>query len=151
MTRVEANAIRLREADVTRQVKDFLQFRGWRLIRNNVTTMQAADGAWVQFGEKGMPDYLALFYLPNGTCQHIWIELKHPKTGITRDKQREWQQREAQRGALVLQVRQFDEFACWYDRTLAWLHTEDWVRGQKAMSFDSCATKRECQPPSSPK
>ena len=72
----------LRERDVTGQVTDFLKWRGWRLIRNNVTKMKDRTGRWTSYGENGMPDYTALYYLPDekpGLACVIWLELKKPK------------------------------------------------------------------------
>ncbi len=67
--------LRLSEADVTRQVCDFLEAEGWRGVRMNVGGMSYraitkktgwAGGdvvdRYVAFGEPGMPDWLFIRY-----------------------------------------------------------------------------------------
>jgi len=63
------------EAEVTKQVTDYMEARGWRLIRMNRGFFQRPDGSALSFGEPGMPDYLALHYRP---AANVWIEMKRP-------------------------------------------------------------------------
>lgn len=122
--------IKLLERDVTGQVKSYLEFRGWRLIRHNVTTIQSAYGQWTHFGEKGMPDYLALKYLPDGVSLHLWLEFKKLK-GVLEAHQLKWHNTERLRGALVWKVDEIKAFIARYEAQFGWVHTEDWISGQK--------------------
>lgn len=132
---------KLREADVTAQVKLFMEHRGWRLVRNQRTVVPGQ----FQAGEPGIPDYLALRYLENGVVLAIWIELKRPGArgdcrcaartrGLcTTCAQREWRVREQRRGAVVVRVDDIASFDRWYQTGYAWLHGSDGV-GQLRLS-----------------
>ena len=73
----------LTEAQVTRQICDFLRARHWRLTRNHVGRFRTPDGKrWIKSGEKGEADWTATRPLPKGghvgACQLIYVELKAP-------------------------------------------------------------------------
>jgi hypothetical protein len=123
---------KLKERDVTKQVCDFLKLRGWRPVRFQRTVMPGQ----FQTGEPGIPDFLMLRYLENGVALAVWVEFKHPKTGKTRDDQVIWQERERLRGATVIQVNNLEVFGKWYDTHFGWVHTDDSLKGQKAMQFE---------------
>ena len=55
------------EREVTEQIKTFLTYRKWRLIRNNITKFPGGNGRWVQVGELGM---LRVYRLQSAFRQH---------------------------------------------------------------------------------
>jgi hypothetical protein len=117
----------LAERDVTKQVKDYLRLRGWRIFRHQVAMFAGA-------GERGMPDLSAVRYLGDGKALVIWLELKAPsdrrkcrcqpgkRNPCTVCAQKKWHQEETARGALIRIVRDLDEFVGWYEQAYAWLH-----------------------------
>lgn len=128
--------VKLLEKHVTEQVKSYLEFRGWRLIRHNVTKVQSVYGQWTQFGENGMPDYLALKYLPDGVSLHLWLEFKRLK-GKLEAHQIAWHNTERLRGAIVWRVDEIKSFIVRYEAQFGWVHTEDWISGQKDLLLDA--------------
>ena len=125
-----AGKIKLSEADVSRQVCDFLAAEGWRGVRMNVgTSTNLVSGKHVGFGEVGMPDWLFINYNYVGgptdnqvdpyyrACTgHLWIEMKAPGKKPT-PKQLAWHEAERARGALVIVVDHFETFRDWYKET----------------------------------
>jgi hypothetical protein len=103
----------LLERDVTRQVTGFLRAHRWRLIRMNVTTLQLR-GQWVRFGETGIPDYLALYYLPDSLAVVLWLEFKRERKGKLRREQELWHAREKKDGAVICTVTDYDTFREFY-------------------------------------
>lgn len=103
----------LLERDITRQVCDFLKYRGWRLLRHNVTKLPI-KGQWVSFGEEGIPDYSAIYYLRNHAALVIWLEFKRQKGGRLGDAQHAWAEKEGRLGATVLKINNFREFEQFY-------------------------------------
>ena len=91
----------LKERDITRTVRDYLELRGWRPVRINAGP----------FGKSGMPDFLFLHYQRRLA---IWIEFKGPQ-GRLSPKQKTWIDEERRRGAIVLVVRDIDELIRWYE------------------------------------
>ncbi len=125
---------KLLEKQVSDQVRSFLEYRGWRIVRNNVTKFPGGNGRWVQVGEVGMADLLALRYLPEGRCLALWLELKRP--GRKPDPhQIAWHDKERLRGATVWRVNELREFIEAYERAFGWVHTDDCIPGQKAIQF----------------
>jgi hypothetical protein len=131
-------ALKLLEADVTTQVKDFMKVRGWRAIRHQRFVVPGAG----QSGEPGQPDFCFLKYLQgrdgtyNGVCLVLWVELKRPKarqqcrcvpgrkSKCTMCAQRDWRAREEARGAIVVQVSDITDFKEWYVPRFAWSDTQ---------------------------
>jgi hypothetical protein len=98
----------LKERDVTRQVCDYLGFRGWRALRMQRTVLPGS----FQTGEPGQADYLFLRYMLGGkpgSTLSLWIEFKAPG-GRLRKGQAEWHVRERLRGGLVWVVGSFEAF-----------------------------------------
>jgi hypothetical protein len=130
----------LLERHITKQVCDFLCYRGWRPLRTQFAFSPGSFGT----GEPGMADYLFLRYLGDGhqAVLALWIEFKGPRDRRTCScrpgerrvchvcRQRRWQERERQRGALVWVVDDFDFFAADYEKTFGWLHSGQQARGQ---------------------
>ena len=104
----------LREKDISRTVCDFLKAQGWRLIRMNVSTVNFR-GQWVNYGEKGMPDYLAVYYLHDGFALLLWLEFKRQRGGRLSAEQVAWSEKERRDGAVVFTVSDIDHFRQWYD------------------------------------
>lgn len=110
----------LAERDVTKQVRDYLAYRGWRPIRQGRT---AVPGAF-SVGEPGVPDFVFLYYFdePRGAAAVLWVEFKSPRPGSKRsDDQVKWHTREKARGAVVVTVSDFLAFEQWYRRKFSWL------------------------------
>src|SRR5262249_15414943 len=130
----------LNEAQVTSQVKGFLESHGWRAVRNQRTVVAGA----FQSGEPGMPDFLFLRYLENGVCLALWIELKAKsdrracrcsqivgtRRRCTVCDQKAWRERERARGAKVWRVDDIEVFIRDYDEFYGWLHAGSSARGQ---------------------
>lgn len=126
-----SSALPLSEADVAKQVKDFLVWRKWRAVRMQRTVVPGQ----FQTGEPGIPDFLFLRYLPDGVTLTLWVEFKKPtdrrgcrcrpgKTTLcTQCAQAKWKERERRLGAVVVEVSDLDAFHRWYDREYGWLHT----------------------------
>jgi hypothetical protein len=114
---------KLKERDVTRQVCDYLGYRGWRPLRMQRTVLPGS----FQTGEPGQADYLFLRYLTGekpGSTLALWIEFKAPN-GRLRKGQSEWHVRERLRGGLVWVVDSFADFEESYRREFIWLHAEE--------------------------
>jgi len=114
-----AGKLKLSEADVARQVTDFLEFRGWRGLKTGYGEIHR-DGAVVErVGEEGMPDRQFLRYKIAVYAEVIWAEFKRPKCagdfgGRLRKAQREWLFYEAARGAACVVVDDLGQFQKWY-------------------------------------
>jgi len=129
---VTGQDLKLLERHVSRQVRDFLEYRGWRAIRMQRTVIPGS----FQTGEKGMADYLFVRYLPEvkpGCSLTLWVETKRPG-GPLRKHQPEWHAEERLRGAQVWVVDDFDLFARNYERVWGWLH-HGGARGQLEFSL----------------
>jgi hypothetical protein len=117
--------MKLTEADVTKQCKDWLEARGWRGVRMNRGLMKRAGGA-TSFGEPGQPDWLFLLYRQSNealACA-IWIEFKRPgvdarcicatkppRKRCTACDQAHWKMTERARSAEVWTIHSFEEFS----------------------------------------
>lgn len=143
----------LTERDITKLVKDFLEHRRWRPLRTQSGRFKNPQGDPFQIGEPGMADYCMVNYLDHmpGLALVLWIEMKKPGARDTcrcephhgktcrMHKQMKWRQREESRGAVVVQVSDFDVFERWYGEKFGWLHRGDKGRGQLELLF----TERE--------
>lgn len=119
---------KLTEAQIVRQVRDFLEYRGWRALRMQSALVGRPQGGAFRVGEKGMADYLFLLYRnwdvggqdPLSWCSAlvVWIEFKRPGKTPTPD-QTQWMVEETARGAHVLTVSNFGDFADWYQNMIA--------------------------------
>ena len=110
----------LTEAQIERQITDFLALEGWRAIKTNPCSDKSRGKG---FGEIGMPDVLYLRYgskdcFVPGLAEVMWIEHKRPG-GKVSPHQADWHYAERARGALVVVATQdfaphFDGFHAWY-------------------------------------
>lgn len=133
------------EAQVARELRAFLEARGWRAVRMESGFVPGAGS----FGEKGIADWLFLCYLPlRGNTLAMWIETKAPgakqvchckpavmepgkRPGTMRQAkaahecrmhgQQRWRRDEEARGALVLTVSDVPAFIAEYSRVFSWL------------------------------
>ena len=137
---------------VTKKVRDFLEERRWRAIRHESGYVPGAGS----FGEPGMADWQFVYYLggKNGFSVVMWLEMKAPPTPRNKmrcnckpavrsadgkkqlerahkcrmHQQADWQAAERERGALVMQVDNPEEFAAWYADYFSWLPVRPPVR-----------------------
>jgi hypothetical protein len=109
------------EAELERDCTNILIQDGWRALKTDPVSRRA----WGKgFGEKGMADHLYIRYESDpgqrrrGSAEIMWIEWKRGNEE-SKPHQDSWQQREHERGALVLAAnRDFpatvDGFMAWY-------------------------------------
>jgi hypothetical protein len=135
--------LRLSEADVTVQIRGFLESKGWRIIRFQRTVVPG------QFSthEPGTPDLAAIFYVKDqsipGAAVVLWLELKKsgaraqcrcatkkPRQRCSGCDQAAWRQRERARGAIVWTVDSIDWFTKAYDAEFGYLHSGSMATGQ---------------------
>lgn len=117
-------SLKLTERQIARTCGDYLALDGWRLIWcEPVSRREWGRG----FGEKGMPDLLAIRYpIPptllspydRSRCLVLWIEWKSAR-GKLAAHQRAWHDAERARGALTLIAGEdfeasIDGFLLWY-------------------------------------
>lgn len=119
----KAGRLKLSEADVVRQVCDFLQARGWRIFRTGYGEIRTMERIVDTVGEIGMPDFLAVRYKTGCYCELIWMEFKRPKSkgdtgGRLRKSQVSWIALERALGATVVVVDSLVDFMGWYRRNV---------------------------------
>lgn len=133
---------KLSEADVTSQIRGFMESRGWRALRFQRTVMPG------QFSthEPGTPDLQMIKYVPSagiGCALVLWLEMKKrgaravcrcrtkkPRQRCSSCDQANWRERERRRGAQVWVVDDLGWFISEYERVFGWLHTGDGAWGQ---------------------
>ena len=119
------------EAQIQKQIDDFLELDGWRIIRTDLPHLR---GLGVQ--EKGIPDRLYIRYWAGlsvrgagiaekadllAETQSLWIEHKKLR-GRLSEHQEAWHAAERARGALVIVAGQdfhpsLDSFCQWYGQS----------------------------------
>lgn len=119
----KAGKLKLSEADVVRQIEDFLYARGWRIFVTGYGQIQRQGGVVAVVGEKGMPDRQAIRYKTGGYAEVIWLEFKRPPSagdsgGRLSDGQIQWIRRERELGGLCFVPDNLDEFLVWYRDTI---------------------------------
>lgn len=138
--------IKLSEADVTAQIRAFLEHRGWRPIRYQRTVVQMAGGGAFSTAEPGQADFQFVRYLPSsvpGGSIILWVEMKKkgmfakcrcatkkPRQRCTACDQATWRDRERRRGALVWMVDDLAWFMSAYETTFGFLHSGASAIGQ---------------------
>ena len=133
MTASRFRAKHILEKQVDKQVRDFLELRGWRRIRFQATVIPGA----FRTAEPGMADCLYIKYLDrNGVCVALWIETKRAVRGKLADDQRAWRDRELKRGAVVLCVNDIDAFSREYERLFSWLHSSRFTNSAHQTRFE---------------
>jgi hypothetical protein len=109
----------LREADVTRQILDYLHAHGWRCLRMQSGLFQRPNGgkARVRIGEAGLPDYIVMRGNPAvRTCpQMFFLELKRPG-GKPSAAQMEWRRQAEADGFAVCCADSVEYIAGWIRR-----------------------------------
>lgn len=121
---MNSGQLRLKEREVTRQVRDYLQWHKWRALRNQSAVSTNQAGGVFRSGEKGMPDYLFLYYFQHqpyaGTCVHLWVEVKREGQPLD-PAQIKWQVEEIARGGIVWTVDSYERFVKRYQLVFGWL------------------------------
>jgi len=89
-----------------------------------------------------MADYACVRFMPAeaapARCMFFWLEakspndkrscfcdIKKPKKLCKVCRQKKWQERERQRGGVVVQAASVDTFAAWYEVYFGWLHRDN--------------------------
>lgn len=129
----------LLEADVTAQIKDFMERRNWRAIRMQRTVVPGQFST----GEPGIADFLFVRYLRTefaGLSVACWIEMKRAHGGKMQENQITWRKRELRRGAVVIKASNVSQFHEQYDTAFGWLVSESWVNGQQEIGFTEPVT-----------
>jgi len=111
--------LKLSEADVIRQVQDFLFARGWRIFVMGYGEIRRGDRVVAVVGEEFMPDRQAVRYKTGAYAELIWLEFKRPASagdpgGRLSPGQARWIERERELGAAVFVPDNLDEFKVWY-------------------------------------
>lgn len=120
------NPVKLSEKSIERTCTMLLSLDGWRILK----TDPVSNPAWGKgFGELGMADTLCVRYFATSQgdpeycalSEVLWIEWKS-RTGRRKEHQKEWQERERARGALVVCAgvefpKTIEGFADWYARS----------------------------------
>ena len=133
----------LSESQVSKQVRDFMEARGWRCLRFQRTVIPGAFSS----AEPGCPDLSFTRYLDckvTGAALVLWLEMKSAtdrrscrclqnqgtRKRCTVCDQKNWHQRERLRGATVWVVSDFSWFEELYFKHFGWLHSGDSAVGQ---------------------
>lgn len=104
---------KLTEAQLSRQVQDFLKLDGWRVLKQEPLS-RAGGGRYA--GELGMADLLAIRYanpLRGWSAAILWLEIKSAKGKVAKH-QAEWHAAERARGGEVWIVSNFEAFKLVY-------------------------------------
>jgi len=125
MTAAKFQQKHLLEKDVAKQIRDFLEVRHWRRVRNQSMVTMGAGGP-MTIGEKGMADLLYIHYIDwieyPGLAAMLWIETKRAKGGKRHEDQVKWHAKEQGRGAVTLFANDITDFEREYRRYFGWLH-----------------------------
>jgi hypothetical protein len=94
-------SIKLSEADVTQQIKDYLAMRGWKMIRTAADKVVHVSGRWTTPFEIGHPDWICVRPVQEiGRADFFYLETK-ARRGKTSKKRAALQAAFAQ-GALAI-------------------------------------------------
>lgn len=110
LTPQEQSWRRVPERDVISAVLHYCQVRGAYAWRNNTGSVVAeykGKTRFIQYGEKGSPDIIAVFpgsSLRDGVADVLFIECK-TETGTQSDEQKAWQAEIEQRGGVYVVCR----------------------------------------------
>ncbi len=113
------SVVRLSEADVTKQVTDFLRYRQWTLIRLNSGLFQTRDGGkrTYQIGEKGQADWLALRPFYDGKFNVLFVEMKATGKKPRADQAR-WLWVKGREGFHATWTDSLERFIEWYEKEI---------------------------------
>ena len=110
--------VKLSEADVTKQVTDFLRYRKWTLIRLNSGLFNTKDGKRTyQIGEKGQADWLALRPFYDGKFNVFFVEIKAPGKKPRADQAR-WLWVKGKEGFHATWTDSLERFIEWYEKNI---------------------------------
>ena len=116
-----AGKLKLSEADVVKQVEDFLTAHGWRAFNTGYGEIRRGERVVGTVGEEYMPDRQYVRYKTGHYAELLWIEFKRGKSkgdsgGRLSKGQRKWIAEERLRGATCLVVDSLVEFRDFYRR-----------------------------------
>jgi hypothetical protein len=130
---------KLLEKDVAQQVRDFMECRHWRRVRMQSIKGFGAGGSMITVGEKGMADLLYVLYLSEkefpGLAAFCWVETKRFKGGKRHQEQNDWQTKERQRGAIVLNANDIVLFEKEYNAHFGWVHERGLAPSQQSFGL----------------
>jgi hypothetical protein len=70
-------SLKLSEADVTQQIKDYLEMRGWKMIRTAADKVVHVSGRWTTPFEAGHPDWICVRPVKEiGQTEFFYLEIK---------------------------------------------------------------------------
>lgn len=134
MFKLKADRLTLREADVTKQILDYLRVRRWRCERQQSGLMYLgeyepkADGPippkkekrYMRLGENGKADYVCLRPVTGqpGLFEGFYLELKKPGHKPNAD-QVEWMLKRQVEGFLAVWFDSLVQFDRWYQGTFS--------------------------------
>jgi hypothetical protein len=115
--------LKLSEADVIRQIEDFLDAHGWRVFVMGYGEIERGGRVVAVVGEEFMPDRQAIRYKTGAFAEVIWLEFKRPPSagdpgGRLSAGQKRWIEREQKRGAACFVPDNLEEFQVWYRETI---------------------------------
>lgn len=115
--------LKLSEADMFRQVEDFLRAHGWRVFVTGYGEIHRGGRVVAVVGEEYMPDRLCIRYGAGSYAEVMWLEGKRPKSkgdsgGKLSDGQRNWLRDEVARGATCFVPDNLPGFQEWYRQTI---------------------------------
>ena len=99
----------LLEKDVTRQIVDFVESKGWTAIRLHTGTTQV-KGSWIRHGKKGRLDWVFL----HPEYPAFYCEMKRNKGGKVSDEQIESIALLERQGYEVAVPSSIEEFKLWH-------------------------------------
>ena len=111
--------MKLLESHIERAIGDYLALDAWYVRHYELNWSERKQLA---VGERGMADLLCIRYHPlAGWANLLWIEVKRPG-GVQSRWQREWKDREQNRGALVITAgvdfeASIEGFIEWYEQS----------------------------------
>jgi hypothetical protein len=122
--------LKLSERVVTKQIRDFMVYHGWRAIRLQSGLFARPDGklcSRVHVGEKGMPDYLFLKSHPRyfGAAYCVFVELKaEGKTVEPGSAQDLWAAEALRDGFEVICANSLEDYIAAYRSRFQWASNE---------------------------
>jgi hypothetical protein len=117
-------SLKLLEADVCKQIVDYLGTVGFQCIRTPTTRIKYPSGKWGMVFEEGFADYICVRPREMGQADFFYAELKRPKASTEKEhrtRQAEWERVKSIQGFLVYRAKdsepdQLEAFKAWFGR-----------------------------------
>jgi hypothetical protein len=117
-------SLKLLEADVSKQIVDYLAANGFECIRTPSTRIQYPSGKWGRIFEAAFADYICVRPRMWGQADFFYAELKRPNASTEKKhktKQAEWERDKTAQGFLVYRAAdnepdQLEAFKRWFKR-----------------------------------